>query len=281
VRALPSILKIPIRTRCECVYNVNPILDKSGGFLHIESIVKTFPILLGAALLYPVLLPAAPPENAPAPTPAAAAKPQPAPPEVERLAAAIKIGRDWQNMLKAGKAAEGMKLWGYTAFEGTTPETLGKGITSQGTLKSTGLLEDRCLVDLHGSANRTEDGNDTYITLRWFSEYDKGPRRESLILHEPAKNGQGLKIIGLRREELPAGRQAAFDLAADVGQLALLKLHQAPRERWEAYEQEARALAGVLKVTLPPIPDSPGESHKDAAEKLVSLQMRDPVPVFE
>jgi hypothetical protein len=157
-----------------------------------------------------------------------------------------------------------------------------KAITSQGALKYTGLLEDRCLVDLNGSADRAATrGNDAYITLRWFSEYDKGFRRESLILHEPAKGGKGLKIIGLRREELPAGRQATFEMAADLGQLALLKLHRAPRERWEAYEQEARALAGLLKVTLPPIPESTGEGDKEGGEKLVNLVMTDAPPVFE
>jgi hypothetical protein len=244
--------------------------------------VKTLPILIALALSIPLQAAAAGPKEPAAPAKTDPAKAQPPPGELEKLAAAIKIGREWQKNLKAGTIKEGMKLWGYAAFEGTKPEDLQQAITSQGALKSSELLEERCLVDLHGSAaGKPEDGQDTYITLRWFSEYDKGFRRESLILHEPAKNSKGLKITGLRREELPLGRQGGFELAADLGQLAVLKLHQAPRERWEPYEHEAQALAGLLKVTLPPIPDIPGDANKEAGEKLVSLLMADAPPLFD
>jgi hypothetical protein len=236
-----------------------------------------FGCCLPAALAEDPLLP--PPELGPI---QAAPRPSPPPGQLEKLAAAIKIGREWQNRLKAGEVTEGMKLWGYAAFEGTTAESLEKGITSQGKLKATALMEDRCLVDLSGNAagGRTP-GSDTYVTLRWFSEYDQGYRRESLILHEPAKGGNGLKITGLRREMLPKGKQGAFELAADLGQLALLKLHGAPRERWEAYEKEAGALAEALKITLPKIPDTVGDDDKPTGEKLVNLIMLDSVPAFD
>lgn len=206
--------------------------------------------------------------------------------QTEKLAAAAGIGREWQDHLMAGTMDKGMGLWGYTAFQGTTPETFQARLAIQtsplGRLLYTGLLEDRCLIDVGGSSpERESHPPGVYVTLRYISEYEKGTRRESLALHEPAKGGGGLKIIGLRREALPAGRVGAFELAATLGQLALLKLHQAPVERWAPYQREAAALAGNLNLKLPAIPDSGDSGDKSAGEKLVNFVMLEIPPLFE
>ena len=177
--------------------------------------------------------------------------------------------------MKAGTLEAGMALWGYDAFAGTTGKAMHEQIDTQnvllGSLQYTGLLTDRCLIDLNGTG---PDGGSpgTYVTLQWFSEYGKAIRRESLVLHEPAGGGKGFKITGLRREELPEGRQGLFALAADTGQLALLKLHGAPRERWEPWQREVSALAAGLKVTMPAMPNAPAGDNA-SGEKLVSYVM--------
>ena len=246
--------------------------------------MKTFPILIAAAFASSSSLFAAPgdkpAEAKPQPVPAVA---EPPPVQVEKLAAAIAKGKQWQDHIKAGTLDAGMKLWGYDAFRGTTAKEMRDLIATQnailGSLQYTGLMEDRCLIDLNGTGPVSGSAG-TYITLQWFSEYGKGFRRESLVLHEPAKGGTGLKIAGLRREDLPTGRRGLFELAADTGQLALLKLHGAPRERWEPWQREASALAANLKITLPAMPDATG-GDKGSHEKLVSYVLVDAPAVFE
>ena len=206
--------------------------------------------------------------------------------EAEQLLAAAKIGSAWQGHVKSGDLAAGMSLWGYTAFDGITAAQLQARLAAQsralGPLIYSDLLEDRCLIDLGGApSGKTGETRGVYLTLRYYSEFEKGSRRESLILHEPAKGGKGLKITGLRREELPTGRQGAFELAASLGQLALLKLRGAPARRWTPYQREAAALAGRLKLTLPSIPDSAGSGDTAAGEKLVNLVMVDATALVE
>lgn len=246
--------------------------------------MKTLPILL-IILASPLALSAAPAgakrEAKPKTAPVDA---EPGTAQAEQLAAAVIKGREWQDHLKAGTLDAGMKLWGYDAFAGTTPAEMQARIAKQndvlGSLQYTGLQTDRCLVD-HNSAPGPDGGSTgTYITLRWFSEYGKGVRRESLVLHEPDKGGTGLKITGLRREELPSGRRGLFELAADTGQLALLKLHGAPRERWEPWQRESSALTSNLNLKLPAIPDAP-EGDKASGEKLVSFVMVQAPEVFD
>lgn len=201
---------------------------------------------------------------------------------MEKLQAAIKIAREWQDQVKSGTFSGVEKWWGYSAFAKESPVELAKSLAARseplGKLIYSELQEDRCLVDLDGG---TDAAKGTYITLRWLSEYEKGLRRDNLILHEPKHGSKGLKIIGLRRERLGAGRQGAFEMAASLGQLALLKLHGAPRERWEPYQREARALAARLKLELPPIPDEVDEADKASGEKLVSFVMTGLGPVLE
>lgn len=245
--------------------------------------MKTLPILIAAAFAGSSSLFAVPGGKSAEAKPDAPPAAAPPPVHAEKLAAAIAIGRKWQDHIKAGTLDAGMKWWGYDAFKGSTAKEMRDLIAAQngllGPLQYTGLLEDRCLIDLDGAGPDGESAG-TYITLQWFSEYGKGVRRESLVLHEPAKGGTGLKIAGLRREELPAGRRGLFELAADTGQLALLKLHGAPRERWEPWQHEAAALATKFKVTLPAMPGAAG-NDKGFQEKLVSYMLVDIPPAFE
>ncbi len=240
--------------------------------------MKTLALSLLLTLPAPLFATTSPSTPTPAPAPAPVAPPL----QAEKLNAAIKIGRAWQDHLLKGEIAEGQALWGYSDFAKASKEDFRKALATHGALRSTALEEDRCLVDLQGNAAGTSGtGRDTYITLRWFSQYEKGMRRESLVLHDAAEKSQGLKIIGLRREELATGRQAGFELAAALGQLALLKLHGAPPARWEAYEREARAYATQLGITLPPVPDSPSGPDSDAPVKLIKFLMEELPPLMD
>ena len=149
-----------------------------------------------------------------------------------------------------------------------------------GSLQFTGLLTDRCLIEMDAPAGPDGGSAGTVISLQWFSEYGKGIRRESLVLQEPAKGGAGLKITGLRREELPAGRRGLFDLAAGTGQLALLRLHGAPRVRWEPWQREVSALAADLKIALPDVPEV-ATDDKTGSGKLINLVMEQAPALFE
>jgi len=205
--------------------------------------------------------------------------------QAELLASAIKIGQAWQDIARRGDFAGGMSLWGYSAFDGVKKETLADSLETQrallGPVKTCQLLADRSLVVLDGTAPGTEgEGRGIYVTLVWLGVFEKGIRREILILHEPAKDGSGLKITGLRSEDLPSGRQAAAELAASLGQLAFLKLRGAPRDRWSPFQHEAAALAERLKITLPPIPDT-GETDPKAGEKLAALVMTTAPSLFD
>jgi len=206
--------------------------------------------------------------------------------QVKLLAAAIKIGREWQTAVKSGKRAAALKLWGYSAFDGIGEAGLRSSLETQyallGRLTYCELLTERCLVDTAGTS-AAEEGETpgAYVTLSWLAEFENGLRRETMILHEPKQNGAGLKIIGLRREAVPQGRQAAAELATGLGQLALLKLRGAPRDRWEPWQREAAALAAALKISLPEIPDAANSGDATAGEKLAALIMTAAPPVFD
>ena len=242
-------------------------------------------------LIFPICCPA---QSNPAPKPAAPAKPTEAKPveaesgtrQVEVLAAGIKIGQLWQDAARRSAIDSSMKLWGYSAFDGVTAAGLQDSLETQYTLLGPitycEILTDRCLVDLQGTAPGSDgEGRGTYVTLSWLVEFQKGLRRETMMLHEPEKGGVGLKIIGLRREELPAGRQAAAELATGLGQLALLKLRGAPRDRWSPWQREAAALAEKLKVSLPAIPEAANGDDQAAGEKLAALVMTEAPPIFD
>jgi hypothetical protein len=205
---------------------------------------------------------------------------------MEKLAAAARIGHAWQALAKSGKLKDGMKLWGYHAFEEIKADEILKRLEAQsallGALEYSELMEDRCLIDLDGTSVEGEEKNrGVYITLRYFNEYKNGARRESIVLYEPKTKGTGPKITGLRRERIPSGRQGLVDLATDLGQLALLKLRGAPAERWAPYQREAAALAAKLKLTLPPVPDAPDAKDAAGADKLVKFLMTDSVGVVD
>jgi hypothetical protein len=207
--------------------------------------------------------------------------------QLKTLANAIKLGRNWQDAVKSGAIdAAFKKLWGYSAIDGSGSGGLRDSLQAQydllGHLKYCELLTERCQVDLQENS-LGEDGREpgVYATLIWLTEFEHGMRRETMILHEPETKGEGLKIIGLRREAIPEGRQAAAELAAGLGQLALLKLRGAPRERWEPWQREAAALAANLKVSLPEIPVAANSGDAAAGEKLAALIMTAAPPVFD
>ena len=108
--------------------------------------MKPLPILLIAAVLCPLALPAAPDKAKPSPAP----KSEPSAAQDEMLNAAIKIGRTWQDQVRAGKLKEGLELWGYSAFDGIKPAALEARLFSEttplGPLTYSELLEDRCLL---------------------------------------------------------------------------------------------------------------------------------------
>lgn len=205
--------------------------------------------------------------------------------QADLLAAAIKIGHAWQEAAQRGDFTGGMSLWGYSAFDGVKEKNLSDALETGrallGPIKTCQLLADRSLVVLDGTAPGSDgEGHGTYVTLVWLNVFEKGIRRETMILHEPAKDGAGLKITGVRSEDLPTGRQAAAELASSLGQLAFLKLRGAPRDRWSPFQHEAAALAERLHITLPPIPDA-GDSDPKAGEKLAALIMTTAPPLFD
>ena len=246
--------------------------------------MKTLPILIAVATFCPWILSAAPVGKKAGAEPKGPAVSDPSAAQAQKLAAAITIGQAWQDYIKAGTPAVGMKLWGYDAFQGTSEKEMLQRIEAEGlalgSMQYTGLLTDRCLIEVGSPAGPDGGGAATLITLQWFSEYGKGIRRESLVLQEPAKGGAGLKITGLRREELPAGRRGLFELAAGTGQLSLLRLHGAPRVRWEPWQREAAALAANLKISLPDVPEVAADD-KTGGEKLIKLVMEQAPAVFE
>lgn len=236
-----------------------------------------FSLILSSPALaqQPAPRPASEPKTASATAPAA---PPTVPPDQQkldvsrhqRLAEAAAIGLKWQDHVKAGTLEKGTDLWGYQAFDRVTKEqTLARFTTPPlGKLAYTALLEDRCAIDPDGLATGQPG---TYITLRFFSEYESGPRRETLTLHEPVKGGSGLKVIALKRQVIPSGSQGMFDFAANMGQVCLLKLHAAPKWRYEPLLREAKALASLLNITLPEIPEQTKENDEVFGEKLVKL----------
>ncbi len=206
--------------------------------------------------------------------------------QVKLLADGIKIGREWQAAVKSGRLSPAMTLWGYTAFDDISEDGLLESLQHQygllGKVKYCELLTERCLVDLEGTAaGEAGEAPGVYVTLSWLAEYENGTHRETMILHEPKKQGAGLKIVGLRRESLPEGRQAAAELAAGLGQLALLKLRGAPRDRWEPWQREAAMLAEKLKLSLPEIPEAANTGDDAAGEKLAALIMQAAPSLFD
>lgn len=186
--------------------------------------------------------------------------------------------------MKADNMVEGIRLWGYSAFEKLAPVALVEHMTLQqrplGKLTYSELLEDRCLISAkaQGAAGA---GEGTYVTLQYLNEYEHGARKEQVFLFEPKEGGEGFKIIGLRGLPIGTGRQGLFDLAASLGQLAVLKLHGAPQPRWAPYQREAGILAGLLKLTLPPIPDVIGSGDEEDGKKLAQLLLQDAVALVE
>jgi hypothetical protein len=191
----------------------------------------------------------------------------------QRLAEAAVIGQQWQQHVRAQTLEKGMALWGYHAFGKKSREEVLASLSAPagGKLTRTDIIEDRCTIDPEGKATPHPG---LYITLRFHSEYTNGPLRESLILHEPA-GAKGLKIVALRRDPIPSGPQAIFDLAANLGQLTLLKLHAAPKSRWEPVFRESQALAAALQITLPAIPEAEGGDAEKFGEQLVNLILKD------
>jgi hypothetical protein len=207
--------------------------------------------------------------------------------QIKVLANSIKLGKNWQEAVKSGAMEPAFKkMWGYSAFESIGEGGLRDSLQAQykllGPLKYCELLTERCQVEFQ-EASAEEGGRlpGVYATLIWLTEFERGMRRETMILHEPQTKGEGLKIIGLRREAIPEGRQAAAELAAGLGQLALLKLRGAPRDRWEPWQREAAALAANLNVSLPEIPVDANSGDAAAGEKLATLVMTAAPPIFD
>ena len=198
------------------------------------------------------------------------------------LKGAVAVGRGWMKAVEAGDYGAGMKGWGYQAFErhaeADVVATL-KGQTAElGKLKSALLLEDRSLVDLSGPPEKPG----SYVTLRWFSRYERRAQREYLVVHEPAKDGDGPRILGLRREELPVGKEGAVELAADIGHAVMLRLRELPEAQWRPYVLEAEAIAGGMKLVLPPLPGDPVPEQRDKAGAAVVEYLMDGInPLLE
>jgi hypothetical protein len=198
------------------------------------------------------------------------------------LKGAVAVGRGWMKAVEAGDYGAGMKGWGYQAFErhaeADVVATL-KGQTAElGRLKSALLLEDRSLVDLSGPPEKPG----SYVTLRWFSRYERRAQREYLVVHEPAKDGDGPRILGLRREELPVGKEGAVELAADIGHAVMLRLRELPEAQWKPYVLEAEAIAAGMKLVLPPLPGDPGPEQRDKAGAAVVEYLMDGInPLLE
>ena len=198
------------------------------------------------------------------------------------LKGAVAVGREWMKAVEAGDYGKGMKRWGYQAFErhaeGDVVATL-KGQTAElGKLKSALLLEDRSLVDLNGPPEKPG----SYVTLRWFSRYERRAQREYLVVHEPVKDGDGPRILGLRREELPMGKEGAVELAADIGHAVMLRLRELPEAQWKPYVLEAEAIATGMKLVLPPLPGDPGPEQRDKAGAAVVEYLMDGInPLLE
>jgi len=198
------------------------------------------------------------------------------------LKGAVAVGRGWMKAVEAGDYGAGMKGWGYQAFErhaeADVVATL-KGQTAElGKLKSALLLEDRSLVDLSGPPEKPG----SYVTLRWFSRYERRAQREYLVVHEPAKDGDGPRILGLRREELPVGKEGAVELAADIGHAVMLRLRELPEAQWKPYVLEAEAIAAGMKLVLPPLPGDPGPEQRDKAGAAVVEYLMDGInPLLE
>jgi hypothetical protein len=203
-----------------------------------------------------------------------AAQTAPAPSAAPPAPAAEQKPLDLSRHRRLAEAAAIAEQWGYQAFAETPREAVLAKFTSPppGKLTWTALIEDRCAIDPEGKET-SQPG--TYVTLEYHSEYASGPRRETVVLHEPAKDGSGLKIIALRRQVIPRQAQAIFDLAADIGQLALLRLHGAPATRTGPLQRRAQALAAVLKVSLPVMPEPAQEGDEAFGQKLVNLIMQE------
>lgn len=184
------------------------------------------------------------------------------------LAAARRVGEAWMEAVRSGDYAGGMKLWGYQAFEKVARTHLEESLRGQsrelGELQVARLLEDRSVLDGEGPA----EAPGSYVTLRWFARYGKKAQREFLVVHEPAQDGDGMRIIGLRREDLPAGKEGTVELAADLGMAGLLRLRGVAESKWRPYVEEAEALAAGMKLALPPLPPVvPGVADREAREK--------------
>ena len=188
---------------------------------------------------------------------------------------AATIGRDWMQRVQAGDLEGGLRLWGHHAFARTARAEVLASLTEQakalGPLQGSGLLEERSLIDAEGQPETPG----RQVTLRWFTRYAKAEQREFLVLHEP-KGGGGLKIVGLRRQDLPTGKEGAVEMAADLGQAALLRLNGLTETRWGPFMDEAKAIARGLGMTLPALPEARSDAERErAGAAVVSYLMSD------
>ncbi len=193
---------------------------------------------------------------------------------IDQAAAESKL---WMERVKAGNIKAGLDAWSPAAFKDSPRAEVESKITaslsSLGRLLQANLLLDRSLVDEPPVLGPGKAAGMTTVTTTWFCRYENGAQREFVVLRSSGKDP--LKIIGVRHQEAAVGKQAAVDLASDIGQMVLLRLSAAPRTRWEPFLEEAKWLAGQIKVQLPPIPMEdalPGEgSDEEGTSPLMSL----------
>ena len=168
----------------------------------------------------------------------------------------VEVSRRWMQALQAGKQGEGLDAWAKEAFHMTARSEiearLVESAAALGKLKAAYPLEDRSMVDAPPVLGPGQAAGETTVTVTWFCEYERGAQREYVVMRRQADGG--LKIIGVRHQEAAVGSQAAVDLAADIGQMVLLRLNRADRSRWEPFLMEAKWLAEQLKIKLPEIP---------------------------
>ncbi len=164
-------------------------------------------------------------------------------------------GEAWMKCVREDDWSAAMKLWaqpsGSEGAEGDR-QKLASGIREEreklGKFKQGYLLRNRSTVG-------GESGS-KYVGLAWFCVYEKKARRESVVVTKKSAKGSFF-ITGLRVEELPQGSQRVFDMAANVGQMVVLRINLAPEGHWRPYIEEAKWLATAGKVALPAIPDAP------------------------
>jgi hypothetical protein len=208
---------------------------------------------------------------------AAVAAAEPPAPQDAAFKEAQTIGSMWMDAVKKGDPSLAIQHWGYMATARESPAALSARLAAQlatqGALQSSAFLADRSIIDLAG-ANDQGKAKGTYITLCYFNQYANISQREYLIVHAPSVS-KTMKIVGLRSEPPVVGKRALFEIAADLGQMVLLRVNGAPATHWQPYVTEATALAATRKLNLPTIPGALAEEHETTGGQLMQILVGD------